>query len=172
MKISAILDTCLIDYSIKESTRVSAVGFLSALDATHSLSISIYTRFEIYRGSSMKTARLAADVLQGFGAVSIDKRTIDTASALFTCYQQDQDISKRIKSISDGDFIIGAVAFTSGARVITANRDDFPFPYFKEKKTHQLSQKSKTGTRLIEIAELEPNLPYLNQQIAVCYPKK
>ncbi|MCA9332584.1 hypothetical protein KDA00_01795 [Candidatus Saccharibacteria bacterium] len=167
-----LLDSCIIDYAAKDATRISCADLLSQLNKTHSLGISLFTRFEAYRGTNNVTAGLIKSVFEHLGTAPVNKKCIDTAAALYTCYEKSESIKPRLKSISDGDILIGASGFVFNTVIITSNRDDFPSPFFTEKNHYEIikTSKKKNTSTIIHITELSPNYKYFNQEIKNCYP--
>lgn len=167
----AILDTCIIDYSVKKHTKISAADLLTTLDKKHSLYISVFTRFEAYRGANSATAALIKRVMVYFDTSPLNKECIDISAALYTCYESEPDIKKRIKNIGDGDFIIGATSFSYNSLIITSNRNDFPYPYFTEVESYNIEYKNGNIRKNIPVSKLRPNYQHFNQAIKLCYPK-
>ncbi len=164
----AIIDTNLIDYAFKSRTKDMAAQVLRKISQIYTLVISEYLRFEIYRGLAMDRISSAKVLVDSFPAYAVDKATLDTAAALTTCYERDPATKSSRKAIADGDIILAATAFINKFIIVTANRADFPAPYFDEIQLHKI--KDQKG-RVWAFYELRPDLIYLNSMLDVCYPK-
>lgn len=163
----AIIDSNIIDYAFKERTKKVAAEILQKTAKDFTLVISEYLRFEVYRGLSMSRIPAAKDIIKAFTAYPVSREVLDVAAALTTCYECDDQTKGQRGSISDGDIIIGATAFKHKFVVITANRRDFPAPYFEERRKHVLHTQD---TRPIPIYELYADTNYLNEMLRICYP--
>ncbi|TAH36684.1 hypothetical protein EYC59_00715 [Candidatus Saccharibacteria bacterium] len=163
----ALLDTNILDYAFKSRTKVVASQVLATVSSVYTTVISEYARFEIYRGLAMERVPLAKALVNSFTPYAVTKDVLDIAAALATCYEKD-DVTKRTRAgISDGDIIMGATAFVHKFVIITANRMDFPAPYFEEVSSYEMTDAKK---KPIMIYALKPNIAYLNRMLAVCYP--
>jgi predicted nucleic acid-binding protein len=163
----AIIDTNVLDYGFKTKTRESIAEVLSKLSTKYDLVISEYLRFEIYRGLSIERLAPAKELVDSFTSYPVDKRVLDISAALTTCYECDDQTKKIRNAISDGDIILAATAFQYKFVVVTANRADFPAPYFKELSEHKFVSKNR---KPFVIYELKPDVEYLNSMLNVCYP--
>jgi predicted nucleic acid-binding protein len=164
----AILDTNLLDCAFKPKTKDMAATVLASVSRRYTPVVSEYLRFEIYRGLEMQRVPAAKAVVDSFTAYKVDKATLDTAAALKTCYDRDENTRSRRDSFSDGDIILAATAFLNKFILVTGNRGDFPAPYFVEVGEHKLQdKKGKTWA----FYELKPDLVYLNGMLDICYPR-
>ncbi|MEJ0072873.1 MAG: PIN domain-containing protein [Candidatus Saccharibacteria bacterium] len=165
----AILDTNILDYAFKPRTKAVASDVLAKVSGKYTTVISEYLRFEIYRGLAMGRIPAAKAVVSSFTAFAVTKAVLDTAAALTTCYETDSATKRNRGGISDGDLIMGATAFINKQVVITANRMDFPAPYFEEISSHKMLD---TKGKPIVVYELKPNITYFNTMLAICYPEQ
>lgn len=163
----ALIDSNVIDYALKPATKPLAVDILDAVSKRHEIVTSEYVRFEVYRGLAMPKVPDAKLLLDSFTALSVDRSILDVAAALTACYECDDQTKAYRKSFSDGDIIIAATAFKHRLLVVTANRNDFPAPYFTEVAKHTLLDAAK---RPIAVYELRPDVSYLNLMLGVCFP--
>lgn len=163
----ALVDSNVIDYALKPATKLLAVDILNIVSKKHEIVTSEYVRFEVYRGLAMSKVPDAKRLLSSFTALGVDRGILDVAAALTTCYECDDQTKAYRKSFSDGDIIIAATAFKHKLLVITANRNDFPAPYFTEITKHTLFDAAK---RPIAVYELRPDIAYLNAMLGVCFP--
>lgn len=167
-KPTAVLDTNIVDYAFKDRTRNIAADLLGNISKSHTLVISEYLRFEIYRGLAMRRVQDVKTIVDSFEAYPVSKEVLDLAAALATCYECDVQTKSERSRISDGDVILGATAFKFRFIIVSANHKDFPMPYFTEVCKHVLLDKSG---KPIPIYELRPDVAYLNAMLDVCYPK-
>jgi len=165
---AALIDSNVIDYAFKPVTRLLAVQILDQVADNYKVVISEYVRFELYRGLAMSKIPSLKQLLDSFVALPVDRGVLDVAAALSTCYQSDAQTKDQHKSFSDGDIIIAATAFRHQSAIITANRRDFPAPYFNEAAKYTVFDSRK---RPISIYELSPDVSYLNAMLSICYPK-
>ena len=163
-----IIDTNVIDYGFKPKTRDAVARVLTDLSQKYTLVISEYLRFEIYRGLANGRVPKVTELVRAFTAYPVDKNVLTVAAALTTCYECDDQTKGHRSAFSDGDIILAATAFTYKFTVITANRGDFPAPYFRE-----LSQHSFLGgsSKPLVVYELRPDVVCLNAMLSRCYPK-
>lgn len=164
---AAVLDTCILDYAFKRHTKGQVITLLQEIGGLYRPVVSEYVRFEIYRGLAMEKIPNAKQVVDQFTAYAVDKSVLDIAAALTTCYEYDEATKRQRKAISDGDLIIAATAFKYHMLVITANRNDFPAPYFSEMGKPIVLK----GKRPIAIYGLKPEVTYLNSMLSTCFPK-
>lgn len=164
---TAVLDTCILDYAFKRNTKSQAAMLIEEVSKTYTLVISEYVRFEIFRGLEMGKIPKAKQVVDLFTSYPVDKTVLDIAAALTTCYECDDATKGHRDAFSDGDIIIAATAFKYKLMVITANRNDFPAPYFSE-SGNPIALK---GKKPISIYALKPEFQHLNAMIKACYPK-
>lgn len=165
----ALLDTNILDYAFKLRTKVVASQVLATVSSVYTPVISEYARFEIYRGLAMERVPAAKALINSFTPYAVTKDVLDIAAALTTCYERDDATKRNRGGISDGDIVMGATAFVHKFVLITANRMDFPAPYFEEISSYTMSDAKK---KPIVIYVLRPNIMYLNSMLAVCYPGK
>lgn len=163
----ALLDTNILDYAFKPHTKVSTSTLIQRVAKKYTLVISEYLRFEVYRGLDTDRIPAAKAIVGEFSAYAVDKATLDVAAAITTCYEKDPVTSTKRSGFSDGDLILAATAFVHKFIIITANRMDFPAPYFEEIAPHEMTT---TKGRTIIVYELKPNIKYLNEMLETCYP--
>jgi len=163
----ALVDSNVVDYALKLPTKDLAVNILRFVSEKRPIVTSEYVRFEVYRGLSMSKVPDAKRLLNAFTALPVDRTIFDIAAALTTCYECDEQTKQYRASFSDGDIIIAATAFKHKLVVVTANRNDFPAPYFSEVTKHTLRD---ARNRPIPVYELKPDIAYLNAMLEVCFP--
>ncbi len=163
-----LLDTNVIDYAFKAATKQAAINVIESVAKSYETAVSAYVRFEIYRGLEHVRVPLAKAVVDRFSAFPVDKHTLDIAAALSTCYGRDGAVKHKAKSISDGDTILAATAIINRCTILTADRMDFPAPYFNE--IDSFKQTSQKGPLVFYM--LRPDILYLNEMLTVCYPVK
>jgi|GEM_PF-6466452 len=165
----ALLDTNVLDYAFKARTKLLASQLLERLVNNYELAISEYLRFEIYRGLKMSSIPSVKPLVDSFNAYTVDKATIDLAAALTTCYERDEATHKNRGGFSDGDILMAATAIINRLVIVTANRADFPAPYFNELRKHTYTDaKGKPWV----FYELKHDILYLNAMLEICYPTK
>ncbi len=164
----ALLDTNVVDAGFKTKSKRATKQVLESLFQKYAVSISQYLYFEIYRGLAITKIPDAKKAVDEFIAYPVDEDILSIAAALYTCYGCDDQTKRDVKAIDDGDFIHAATAFKHKAVVITANRKDYPAPYFSELGKHVLTDEK--GTPIV-FYELLPDLNYLNKMLSICYPK-
>jgi predicted nucleic acid-binding protein len=165
---TALLDTNIVDYAFKPRTKLITAEILREAARKHTLVMSEYLRFEIYRGLAMSRIQDVKALVSSFAAHPVTKEILDVAAALATSYTCDEQTKGQQDRFSDGDVILAATAFKHGFKIITANRKDFPAPYFDEVHTYVSLD---TAKRPIPIYELKPDTAYFNAMLKVCYPK-
>ena len=163
-----LFDTNIIDYAFKSATKQAAIDVIELVAKSYETAVSEYVRFEIYRGLEHARVPLAKAVVDRFRAFPVDKYTLDIAAALSTCYRRDDAVKHKAKSISDGDTILAATAVINKCNILTADRMDFPTPYFNE--IDSFKQTTQKGPLVFYV--LQPDILHLNEMLTLCYPVK
>lgn len=165
----AILDTNILDYGFKAEFADSVAKLVELLSVEYDLVTTQYSRFELFRGMVSSRIPAAKTLFEAFECIELNGDVFKIAAALSTCYKNDEATKSRASSFSDGDVIIGSAAFVNSLAVVTADLNDFPRPYFTEEPT-TFTISSSRNNRNITIGILNPDIRYLNANIAVLYP--
>ncbi len=138
-----IIDTNVIQYGVSDHFSDDTQTLLGSLNETaDEMYISSYTTFEIYRGIDNRKIEKTKRVVDVFGSYEPDLVTYKIAAVLTTCYQRHPATRNYASKYSDGDTIIAASAIRDGSRILTANANDFPAPFFLEVERHYISSKT------------------------------
>ena len=165
-----ILDTNIISYFAQAALEKSIESKLHELSQQNfTFALSKFTGYEILRQENLPDEKAVLRKLNLFEAYDVTE-TVLFVSALF--YTMIKSVNKDRK-LHDGDVIIAATTFLNASLILTANRDDFAYPYFEEVETtpvlyHLDSQPGKTHCVLLCL--LKPNnkeiLKYINKKLS------
>ena len=140
-----IIDSCIIQYLLTNISELrEKVSELIQLlrKQNNKLYISDYTKFEIIRGLNEEDIRGAYQVFDSFIKVPLEEKRLLKAARYFTKLQNNPKTRSLVqnKSISDGDIHIGSLAMNEvRPKLLTADYDGFPRPFFHEYGVERIS---------------------------------
>lgn len=162
-----LLDTNVIQYFVGKKFSSQVREYLFYLENNFNLvpAVSEYSFFEILRGASILVEIEMCKALSFFKSFPINNNLLIASALLHTLYKEDTSINY-LDKISDGDKIIATTAILEEGYILTANRTDFCWPYFKEIDNKILVlQDSKKGVKAIGISLLKPNYDLIHKKI-------
>lgn len=161
-KNSIILDTNILQYFGNKHIGPLLRQYLQVLRGRNfTLSISEVTIFESLAFSKRHQEDEIVRTLNQFLHKPITKEVLVTSSWLSKLYIIEQI---PLLQISTEDKILGATALLTNSLIVTANVNDFPRPFFKEKEEELIFYRYKNKKRMIAVYLLEPNLPVIQER--------
>lgn len=156
-KPNLILDTNIISYAsnypVERQEQILKIidGYRSKFDPV----ITDYVQFELLKRAENKDSELLKK-LGLFGKLSTTQAVILMSGVLCGVYKK----AGVTRQISDGDLIIATTSILSQSHLLTADKDDFCYPYFEERECLTIAFKEHENshrTSVIPIYLLEPN---------------
>ena len=135
-----IVDTNILQYGVSDHYAKDVRNLIkSFVNDNEEMYISSYTTFEIYRGIDSKKIEKTKKIVDVFTSIPPDLVTFKIAAVLTTCYQRHDATKVYASKYADGDTIIAASAIRDQSRILTANVNDFPAPFFQEEKRYYIT---------------------------------
>jgi predicted nucleic acid-binding protein len=140
-----IIDSCIIQYLLSNivELREKVKDLIKNLESSgNKLYISEYSKFEIIRGLNEERIGEAYKIFDRFAKVPLEEKRLLKAARYFTKLQNNPKTRSLVqnKSISDGDIHIGSLAMNEvRPKLLTADYDGFPRPFFHEYGVERIS---------------------------------
>lgn len=161
-----LLDTCVINNLLSKEKLLAEKTerlLVDLLKNNNDLYFSQLTNYELLRGAPDEKKKKAERLLGYFIEVPFSKERLERATRLYTAYVQNKATKSIFSSISDIDIFIGALIFTKQKPLLlTADFNDFPRPFFREKSLGTIEYERKRGNKCCQYYYfLEANLKEL-----------
>lgn len=160
-----ILDTNILIYAGNEPTEKAFIDLIHDLSKeSFELVISKYSHFEILKGSSSKNEKKLIKILNLFKSLEVTDKILVTAGIMQAIYTNERVQRK----IEDGDLIISSTAFLNNSLLLTANRLDFPYPFFKEIRVNPILYQSMDipgVTKTLTAFLLKPDIDLITKKL-------
>lgn len=165
IKTKLILDTNIISYASNYPVerQDKMLKIIDNYRAKYDPVITDYIQFELLKSAENKDSELLKK-LGLFGKLSTNEAIILMAGVLHGVYKK----AKIERKINDGDLIIATTAILSQSLLLTADKDDYPHPFFEEKECLTISFKefkNSHTTSVIPIYLFEPNQTKTLQEV-------
>lgn len=151
-----ILDTCILQYLNDPNLEPELTRIFRLLERQgNKFYFSDFSTYELFSCCPRSKEKRLSAIWKNFSRFTVDPKVVRFAAELATAYNV---VKLPITSISDGDKIIGATAILTDSVVFTANGNDFPRPFFEERRTEDIPYKTKGGKLgMIKFYFLAPN---------------
>lgn len=168
-----IFDTCIIQYATDSKYSEEVSSLITRLSQKFEFAMSAISIYEVFGGlGSSKADRQKIHDRKAFCdslvKIPIEIDHVRFASALCTFYRNHPHTKYHSDKYKLADTLIGSQALMITGFVLTANRVDFPFPFFTEvpEETYILKPERE---RAIDIALLKPSVTAFNEQHGVTF---
>lgn len=172
-KSQLILDTNAIQYGCDGKYSEKLLEVLTLLNKEYEFAVSSITTYEFFAGLSGKRGtrmmQSGREFLTTLRNIPIENTHLRIAAALRTCYKCN-DLTKGIEGgVSFPDGLIGATAVVLDAHILTGNSNDFPSPFFDEKRVFTLKPPTERQQKLSICA---PDISYFKAEVNRVYKGK
>lgn len=158
-----LLDTCILNGLLSKEAGLAQetkkiFNMLSENDNT--FYISEFTRYELLRSAPSSKKSVCENLLDELILIKNSPERLNRAVYLYSQYKNHKQVKNRLHSISDVDVFIGSLIFTDQKPcLLTADYQDFPRPFFREKDIFRLEFNKKGSQKsCIYYYLLEANL--------------
>ena len=126
-KPNLILDTNVVSYASNYPAEIQdqVLKIIENYRTKYEPVITDYIQFELLKQAKDKDSALLKK-LKLFGKLNTTESTLLLSGLLCGVYKK----AHVPRTVKDGDLIIATTAFLSQSLLLTANQDDFPFPFF------------------------------------------
>lgn len=164
---SLILDSNIIIYLSQPWTEKQINNELASLRSNYSMYLSQITRYEILKSNEINKESKLPKSLNTFKSIEITEEILIISALFYRLFKKDHD-----KNIQDPDVIIASTSFLIRSSILTVNRNDFPYPYFKEEKvTPILYNRVPHKTDCLLLTLLQPNTNLIKNEIDKIFNK-
>ncbi|MDA1079119.1 MAG: PIN domain-containing protein [bacterium] len=155
-----LLDTCIIEYLLDKYQQPAVTQQISEWAGdSFDLAISEITYAELVDGAFKEKIEKVTRLLDSYTRFWVLKEILRAAGIISNVYRT-QGNSTVGSSLSDK--VIAATAFSYNLPVITADVNDFPYPFFTSDASENIKYRKKNKDHYIAISILKPNVTILN----------
>lgn len=143
-----LVDSFIINNLLSKQTDLQqkSTEFISKLEENNKLYASEFSAYEILRTTLENKVEASKEKLKIFTTIPLSKDRLDRATKLYSAYKLNDKTKNHLNSISDIDIFIGSIIFTDKkGLLLTADFNDFPRPFFREKAVHRIEYKRERG---------------------------
>ncbi len=160
-----IVDTNIVQYSGSKPTERSYQITNLILDREKegfTKAISLVTCYESVQNRNSIQEQKILQNLNLYTQLDTDRKVYLFAGWLSDFYKRDSIPETQINTC---DQLIAATSILTTSEILTANRRDFPSPFFNEVKTFNISFTSKNQEQFVKVYILEPDFVVINKFI-------
>lgn len=155
-----ILDSCILEYWLDKDLNQAITKQITEWSHDSSaLAVSNISYAELIDGAYKQKIEKVKDLLNKFTGFEVSQRILSTSGILSSIYKLE---SGRTNGASMEDKIIAATSGVYKSAIITANVEDFPFPFFLTVANANIEYQKKNKKHFLTIAALMPNVKIMN----------
>ena len=169
-----VLDSCILIYACDQETKEECIKFLQQLIKNRNkITYSSFSAFEVLKNRQRReNEKEYTDLLNDIYRIPVDSPTLANAATLHFLYEESGRINKKknlkenlvdLKDKFTGDLIIGGTVISyDNHLLLTANKKDFPEPYWKSIYEYEI----KTANNIkIKIYLLDPVMEEIEKKL-------
>ena len=165
-----ILDTNIIHYATDGKYSDEMKRIISRLVDKYEFAMSAISIYEVFGGlhgrQDAKKLRERSAFASTLDKIPIEIDHLRLSGALCTMFQHHPHLFSKGGMFKLADTLIGAQAMLNRAHILTANRKDFPFPFYEEVGKHLINPMNE---RAITLAVLQPSAQAFNLEHGAIY---
>ena len=169
-----VLDSCILIYACDSETKESCISFLQQLLKNgNKITYSSFSAFEVIKNRQRRdNEKEYTNLLNNLYRIPIDSPVLSNGATLYFLYEESGRINKKknlkkdlvdLKDKLTGDLIIGGTVISyENHLLLTANKKDFPEPYWKSVFEYEINKKDESK---IKIYLLDPVMEEIKKKL-------